>query len=31
MGQCNMALKTLEESYKVGSDLISIGGWGEKL
>jgi len=24
-------LKGLEESYKIGSDLVPIGGWGEKL
>jgi hypothetical protein len=31
MEECNMAWKALEESYKIGSDLVPIESWGEKL
>jgi hypothetical protein len=31
MEECNMALEALKENYKIGSDLVPIGGQGEKL
>jgi hypothetical protein len=30
-GSATWRWKALEESYKIGSDLVSIEGWGEKL